>query len=387
MIVVSWSKLPMSEAMTGTFKAVSPGPEPVVPRLAVEMGIIRGRHAVFRLAHEADFADWDRVAVHFELINGKILAEPIEASSREVVKNGTRLKLKLPRKKVLSGIRLVPATPSVARIDLPPPAECGLSELYPRDDGKEMPEALSRANTVRDVETLGFILTQIMEGKHHTDYAKTEVVKKFAYKCMQNGTKDDTLRAIVLIDSMWHMVDRFDERYGKKNPVHLKISFLFIRMLCHVMVGDFESSLKDMEELFESRSLVTEVPLIGTNLCSALVLFAWTLGMGNQVGRSIIVFDETITAFREAAYHMPARRQRPFSELSTPLRCASQAVGCVTALRKGKWDGDPGALYMTSQYSRLEGPAAHKRLAAQLEALALHIKDHGAQRQWSAGLI
>lgn len=344
--------------------------------LSIESGHVRDNQLVLTVAHPPGFDDWGALEIELQLFPDGV--QSIAASTvRDGQLDGHRARLRAPAPPgILSAVRVRPVSAREADLAVSYAEAYALHALFPEDEGEEVPTALSRANTIRDVETLEFVVAQMLAHDRYSSYAKTEAVKKLAYMAMQTGEVEQVRRAIELIDAQLPQVAEFKAPRGKKHPTHLRVSFLFIRMLAYVVVGDFPAALADMATLHELRAEVGEAPLVGSNLSRAVLIYGWVLAAGGETERAVIVFNDVIAMFREAAACMPARRQRPFLELNTTLRSAGQAINYQIALRgrSGPWEKACPAFQVASQYSRLAGEGGQRRLAIQLSALADHVR-------------
>lgn len=344
--------------------------------LKAEHGYIRGDHLIVTISHPPGFSDWGSVAIELRLVSDEDRSVRAADVPRESP-GDLETTFRLPRPSgILGAVCVTAVSPSNGRAAIPQGDGYALGDLFPKDQDEEVPEALSRAKTVRDAETLGFVVSQIVAHGHHSLYTKTEAIKKLAFMSMQTGSVEDIERSIGLITEYLPAAEQFRGKRGKKHPTHLRVSFLFIRMLANLTSGRHEAALADMEALYDLRQKVRHVPLIASNLSRAVLIYAWVLAASGERSRAAVVFDAVIQMFRDAAAFMPARRQRPFLELNTALRSASQAIACQIALRDESrpWDKSVSAMNMAAAYSRLEGREGQSRLALELAAAAETIR-------------
>lgn len=347
-------------------------------KLNAVLGQVRGTSFVVELSHLVSFGQWEDVEFVIRLQAGEALRVPASSCEIAALEPGlTRLTFARPEAVIL-GVTPQFRMPDGTRPALPAAPAYALADLFPMEEGKEVAAGVIRSNAVTDIETMAFMVRQIVENDAHTAYAKGEAIKKLGYAAMQMGTDADIEDAIRRINDFLPLIHMFSDKRGKRNPIHAVVSFIYIRQLAHLMLGQHDKSFADLRELYTYCRLVPTVPLMGSNLSRAVLTLGWILGAAGELKLAGLVFDDTVTIFRDAAANLGARRHRPFLELNVPLRSAGHAIYCKAGFRTQPHMvlGQRGALAIASGFNRVEGEAPQGRLAERLIEATMALHDH-----------
>lgn len=208
-----------------------------------------------------------------------------------------------------------------------------------------------------------------------TPYAHVEVVKKLAYMALQVGNQSQMRSAVDEIAS--HYADaagfKHHKGYSKEHPAHARASLLYIHFIGLIATGQFDRLIADMRACYETRLQVKTAPIVASNLSRALLMIGWALGRAGKTRQANVFLDATMACYRDASTHMPARRRINVLELNVALRCAGEAVGLQTQLRKAEGRLATNGRWI-APYSRIEGKRGRANFAAQMDALAVYLE-------------
>lgn len=248
-----------------------------------------------------------------------------------------------------------------------------LHTLLPMNEDELGTAIFDKRSRHKDVQTLEFLLDQVMRSPGSGAMEKVEAAKIASYRAMERADAERLAISVAHVGQALRQAALIEAEFGigKASRYHATLSLWFVKAYLHLFRGEIGACEDMLERVRSSLGDVEKCPMVANNSALGLTVLGYIHLCKGDHERAVAIWKEVILLFRRAAQTYPAKKPKLFEELQVPFEAAKFCSVAVAATRRGEPGRHPqlSSEHVARTFLRLRGPNASKGLARAVDVL------------------